>query len=192
VARTARRNVAPEVLDPDLERKAGYGPEVDLWAAGVMLYSMLCGFPPFYSEDRPALARQIRRGEYRFHSPYWDGVSFGAKDLVASLLVVDPARRHTCHRSLQHPWIKKAVEASSQKLHRCPPPPGPALRLRARARRARVAVAACIRSCKLLQPTHPSPHPPGADTDVEHLRARRKRGRRTYSQQCQIPVIMFS
>ncbi len=115
------RNVAPEVLDPELQRKdsEGYGPEVDLWAVGVVLYSMLCGFPPFYSENNADLMQMIRRAEYCFHSPYWDDVSFGAKDLVASLLVANPCRRFTSHQCLAHQWIKHAGDASSQKLHRC-------------------------------------------------------------------------
>jgi len=121
--------VAPEVLDPQLEEGEGYGPEVDLWAVGVILYSMLCGFPPFYSESDAALIRMIRKGEYQFHSPYWDQVSLGAKDLIANLLVVDPCRRFTCHQALEHPWIKHAGDASSTKLHRCPPlPPLPPCR----------------------------------------------------------------
>ena len=53
-----RRIVAPEVLDPNLEHGAGYGPEVDLWSVGVMLYSMLCGFPPFFNDCDVALIRQ--------------------------------------------------------------------------------------------------------------------------------------
>ena len=53
-----RRIVAPEVLDPNLEQGAGYGPEVDLWSVGVMLYSMLCGFPPFFNDCDVALIRQ--------------------------------------------------------------------------------------------------------------------------------------
>ena len=116
--------MAPEVLDPDLEHKDGYGPEVDLWSVGVILYSMLCGFPPFYSENNTTLIRQIRRAEYKFHSPYWDEVSFGAKDLVASLLVANPCRRFTSHQCLEHPWVKNAVDASSQKLHRWSAPAG--------------------------------------------------------------------
>jgi serine/threonine protein kinase len=111
--------VAPEILDPNLEHGDGYGPEVDLWSVGVILYSSLCGFPPFYSDSDPALIRMIREGEYRFHSPYWDEVSAGAKDLVSNLLVVDPCCRFTCHQSLEHPWIRNAVDASSKKLHRC-------------------------------------------------------------------------
>jgi len=110
-------NVAPEVVDPNLEHGDGYGPEVDLWSVGVILYSMLCGFPPFYSDSNPVLIKQIRTASYRFHSPYWDEVSFGAKDLVSNLLVVRPCRRFTCHQCLEHPWIKHAGDDSSRKLH---------------------------------------------------------------------------
>ena len=122
------RNVAPEVVDPNLEHGDGYGPEVDLWSVGVILYSMLCGFPPFYSDSNPVLVQQIRTANYKFHSPYWDEVSFGAKDLVSNLLVVRPCRRFTCHQCLEHPWIKHAGDDSSRKLHRCPPQDPPRTR----------------------------------------------------------------
>ena len=62
-------NVAPEILDPNLDDGDGYGPEVDLWSVGVILYSMLCGFPPFFNESSPALIRLIRTANYKFHSP---------------------------------------------------------------------------------------------------------------------------
>ena len=97
---------------------------MDLWALGVILYSMLAGFPPFYNESNPALIRQIRRAEFAFHSPYWDDVSAEARALVSGLLVVDPAQRFTVHQCLEHPWIRGAGEASSKKLHR----PAPAAR----------------------------------------------------------------
>lgn len=57
----------------------GYGLEVDMWAAGVILYILLCGFPPFRSQDRDQeeLFQIIQLGHYEFLSPYWDNISAG-------------------------------------------------------------------------------------------------------------------
>jgi len=109
--------VAPEVLDPYLPFTNGYGPEVDLWSLGVVLYIMLCGFPPFYDDSTAVLFKQIRKGEYTFPSPYWDEVSDGAKDIVSKVLVVDPSKRYTAQQCLDHAWISHAGEASAKKLH---------------------------------------------------------------------------
>mmetsp|Transcript_3807 Transcript_3807/g.9108 ORF Transcript_3807/g.9108 Transcript_3807/m.9108 type:complete len:522 (+) Transcript_3807:78-1643(+) len=109
--------VAPEVLDPYLPFTNGYGPEVDLWSFGVVLYIMLCGFPPFYDDSTAVLFKQIRKGEYTFPSPYWDEVSDGAKDIVSKVLVVDPSKRLTAQQCLEHQWIAKAGDASAKKLH---------------------------------------------------------------------------
>ena len=113
--------VAPEVLDPYLPFTNGYGPEVDLWSFGVVLYIMLCGFPPFYDDSTAVLFKQIRKGEYTFPSPYWDDVSEGAKDIVSKVLVVDPSKRLTAQQCLEHPWIANAGDASAKKLHPAQP-----------------------------------------------------------------------
>ena len=109
--------VAPEVLDPYLPFTNGYGPEVDLWSLGVVLYIMLCGFPPFYDDSTAVLFKQIRKGQYSFPSPYWDGVSDEAKDLVSKMLIVDPIKRFTAQQSLDHPWIANRGDMSSKQLH---------------------------------------------------------------------------
>lgn len=93
--------VAPEVL-----KNKGYDSgAVDLWSAGVILYILLCGFPPFYEEELPALFDQILHARYDFPSPWWDSVSDGAKDLVQKLLVLNPKERLTAEQVLSHPWI---------------------------------------------------------------------------------------
>nr|XP_007970007.2 serine/threonine-protein kinase DCLK3 [Chlorocebus sabaeus] len=104
--------VAPEILS-----EKGYGLEVDMWAAGVILYILLCGFPPFRSpeRDQDELFNIIQLGHFEFLPPYWDNISDAAKDLVSRLLVVDPKKRYTAHQVLQHPWIETAGKTNTVK-----------------------------------------------------------------------------
>ena len=57
-----------------------------MWAAGVITYILLCGFPPFRSveRDQEELFEIIQLGDYEFLSPYWDNISEG-KIVNASL-----------------------------------------------------------------------------------------------------------
>ncbi|GBF97717.1 hypothetical protein Rsub_10881 [Raphidocelis subcapitata] len=100
--------VAPEVIagTPGVV----YGPQVDMWSAGVVLFILLCGYPPFYAESEPALFDQIRRGAYGFDDPAWDAVTPAAKDLISRLLAVDPAARPTASECLGHPWLRGGGE----------------------------------------------------------------------------------
>jgi len=93
--------VAPEVL----QNKGYTGGAVDCWSVGVILYILLCGFPPFYEEELPALFEQILKARYDFPSPWWDNISKEAKDLVKGLLTVDPKKRLTADQVLQSKWV---------------------------------------------------------------------------------------
>lgn len=92
--------VAPEIL-----AGKGYGKEVDYWSIGVILYILLCGFPPFYEENNKELFDKIKTGTFEFPSPYWDDISDMAKELIKSLLVVDPSKRLNAQEILDHPWV---------------------------------------------------------------------------------------
>lgn len=94
--------VAPEVLSG-----MGYDALVDCWSLGVILYVMLCGFPPFYDEDEDVLFEQIKNGHFEFPSPYWDTVSDKAKDLITKLLQINPLNRLTAEDILKHPWLSE-------------------------------------------------------------------------------------
>jgi len=96
--------VAPEVLRTEVEG-TGYGRECDLWSLGVILYILLCGFPPFYHENTRELYKQIKKGQFDFPDPFWTEISKEAKDLVRKLLTVDPVKRYTADQVLSHPWI---------------------------------------------------------------------------------------
>ena len=94
--------IAPEILKGE-----GYGRQVDLWSVGVVMYILLCGFPPFSDPygDVGRIYARIRTGDFSFPSPFWDAVSDLAKDLIRRLLTVDPDRRITAANALAHPWI---------------------------------------------------------------------------------------
>lgn len=94
--------VAPEILEG-----IPYDQRADMWSVGVILYILLGGYPPFIENNQRDLFRKIRRGEYEFHEEYWGTVSHEAKDLISSLLQVDPAMRLTADQALDNPWIRR-------------------------------------------------------------------------------------
>ncbi|XP_062014964.1 calcium-dependent protein kinase 34 [Rosa rugosa] len=97
--------IAPEVL------KRRYGPEVDIWSVGVMLYILLSGVPPFWAESEHGIFNAILRGHLDFSSDPWPAISAQAKDLVRKMLNSDPKQRLTAFQVLSHPWIKEDGEA---------------------------------------------------------------------------------
>jgi serine/threonine protein kinase len=95
---------------PEIVRDERYSKSVDMWALGCVLYTILCGFPPFYDESIEALTQKVAKGQYTFLSPWWDEISKSAKDLVSHLLTVDPEQRYTIDQFLAHPWITQSNE----------------------------------------------------------------------------------
>lgn len=90
---------------PEIIRDEAYSKSVDMWGVGCVLYTLLCGFPPFYDTNPEELTKKVARGEYCFLSPWWDEISIEAKDLVGHLLTVDPKKRYNPDEVLNHPWI---------------------------------------------------------------------------------------
>ena len=74
----------------------------------MVLYILLCGFPPFYADNDAQLFEKIKRGAYEFLRPYWDPISDPAKDFVRSMLIVDPTKRKTLDQLLDDPWLAEA------------------------------------------------------------------------------------
>ncbi|XP_064208784.1 serine/threonine-protein kinase DCLK1a isoform X3 [Anguilla rostrata] len=97
----------PTYVAPEIIAESGYGLKVDIWAAGVITYILLCGFPPFRgsTEDQEVLFDQILLGQLDFPLPYWDNVSDSAKELIQSMLQVEVDQRYTALQVLQHPWV---------------------------------------------------------------------------------------
>ncbi|VDK46985.1 unnamed protein product [Anisakis simplex] len=95
--------VAPEVL-----AELGYDQKVDMWATGVILYVLLCGFPPFQSIDgnQEQLFEQILNGRFTFPASIWNDISYSAKGLIQGLLQLDVEERFSAQQILEYPWIK--------------------------------------------------------------------------------------
>ena len=102
--------MAPEVIT------GNYNEKCDIWALGVILYIMLCGKPPFYSQNEEELKKNICSMKYTFDYPEFKKVSHDAIDLIKKILV-PPEKRLSAAEILQTPWIKEnAPHATGENL----------------------------------------------------------------------------
>jgi phosphorylase kinase gamma subunit len=98
--------LAPETLRCNMMEDApGYSFEVDIWACGVIMYTLLVGCPPFWHRKQMVMLRNIMEGKYSFSSPEWADISEPPKDLIRRLLVVDPKQRISIQEALAHPFF---------------------------------------------------------------------------------------
>ncbi|XP_061107918.1 serine/threonine-protein kinase DCLK2-like [Conger conger] len=102
----------PTYVAPEIISETGYGLKVDIWAAGVITYILLCGFPPFRSEKniQEDLFDQILVGRLDFPAPYWDNITDSAKELIGRMLQVNVEARYTAEDVLSHPWVTDDAE----------------------------------------------------------------------------------
>ncbi|XP_022085696.1 MAP kinase-activated protein kinase 5-like [Acanthaster planci] len=117
--------VAPQVLEAQRRQRREekgiiptspgpytYDKSCDIWSVGVIIYIMLCGYPPFYPETPSRkisreMCHRILAGQYDFPSEEWAHISDEAKDVVNKLLRVDPMERLTVHGLMEHPWMQE-------------------------------------------------------------------------------------
>uniref|UniRef100_A0A8D0PX38 non-specific serine/threonine protein kinase n=1 Tax=Sus scrofa TaxID=9823 RepID=A0A8D0PX38_PIG len=108
--------VAPEVLGPEK-----YDKSCDMWSLGVIMYILLCGYPPFYSNHglaiSPGMKSRIRMGQYEFPNPEWSEVSEEVKMLIRNLLKTEPTQRMTITEFMNHPWIMQSTKVPQTPLH---------------------------------------------------------------------------
>lgn len=95
----------PGYVAPEVVKHEPYGPPVDMWACGVVLYVMLSGRMPFYGTDDVQCLKRTADGIYSFPDREWKNVSSAAKSLVKALLQIKPERRLTAKAALQHRWL---------------------------------------------------------------------------------------
>ena len=113
--------IAPEVLNASETRGTSYGKECDIWSLGVILYIMLCGYPPFYGESDQEIYDRIKKGfetlDDRYPAEDWDTISSSAQDLIQQMLTFKPQNRPTADVCRNHAWITEQGPTIGLALH---------------------------------------------------------------------------
>jgi calcium-dependent protein kinase len=93
--------VSPEIL------KGDYTEKCDIWSAGVILYILLSGDPPFNGPDDSSIYSKIASLKYSFPQNKWSNISIEAKDLITHMICPEN-ERYNAKQVLEHPWLKNA------------------------------------------------------------------------------------
>lgn len=92
--------VAPQVL-------AGrYDQGCDVWSCGIIMYIMLCGYPPFYGETDSDVLARVRLGTFTFVQADWKNISTDATDLIIRMLKKSPTERYTAGQAVDHVLLR--------------------------------------------------------------------------------------
>ena len=98
--------ISPEIL------KGSYNEKCDIWACGVILYILLCGYPPFYGQTDQEIYRNISEEKFEFPQAEWKKISKEAKDLITHMLA--PAKkRYNAKQVLNHKWLEMRLKKLS-------------------------------------------------------------------------------
>lgn len=92
--------IAPEVLSETYDEKC------DVWSCGVILYILLCGYPPFNGDNDTEILMAVKKGAFTFPQEEWDVISKDAKNLITDMLKYNPGDRCSAEECLSHVWFK--------------------------------------------------------------------------------------
>jgi len=93
--------VAPQVLEGHYDLSA------DLWSCGVIMYLLLCGYPPFFGDSDETVLTKVRLGAFSFDVEDWRDKSKESMELIGLLLKMNPADRCDADAALGHAWIRR-------------------------------------------------------------------------------------
>ena len=91
--------ISPEII------KGSYDEKCDIWACGVILFILLCGYPPFNGNSDKEVYNIITQVKYDFNQPKWKNVSKYAKELIKNMLTL-AKNRYTAKQVLNSKWFE--------------------------------------------------------------------------------------
>ena len=98
--------VSPEILN------GAYSEKCDIWSAGVILYILLSGDPPFNGPSDLAIYKKIAEMKFDFPENKWSRISDEAKDLIKHMIAPED-KRYSAREVMEHPWMKVTSENKS-------------------------------------------------------------------------------
>ena len=102
--------MSPEVI------KGNYDEKCDIWACGVILYTLLSGYPPFNGQTDKDIYNMISKMNFDFEQPVWKNVSKYAKELIKKML--SPAKsRYTAEEVLNSKWLSVKTKKNDEKTN---------------------------------------------------------------------------
>eukprot|EP00170_Pyropia_yezoensis_P005431 contig_22054_g5445 len=102
----------PEFIAPEIAMRQAYGPAVDVWATGMIMYNVVAGNLPFEEEGDAVIGRLRHELKINFPEAAWRRYSPAARSFVRATLQRDPAKRLTAQAALVHPWLDNAAAAA--------------------------------------------------------------------------------
>lgn len=94
--------------------RRNYDEKCDVWSCGVILYILLCGYPPFNGPNDKIIFQRVLEGKFVFAEEDWCDISEQAKDIIKNMLTYDPNKRIGAEATLQHAWIKEKLMIDSK------------------------------------------------------------------------------
>ena len=91
-----------------------YNEKCDIWSAGVILYILLCGYPPFNGYNDQEICEAVKRGKYSLNTPEWAVISDEAKTLIKNMLQVDINKRYSAQQVMEHAWMEQHTDRKVQ------------------------------------------------------------------------------
>ena len=102
--------ISPEII------KGNYDEKCDIWACGVILYILLCGYPPFNGSSDKEVYNIITQVKYDFNQPMWKNVSKYAKELIKNMLTL-AKNRYTAKQVLSSKWLEIKLKDSDENIY---------------------------------------------------------------------------